>query len=77
MNTSADLHPHKMLKSGTSSTEALELGPTEGRRTRVDLIAEDPVMLSLGSQIPSLGCRRSGDLFCAWWQQQLFEWALW
>lgn len=49
MKASADLHPYKMLKSGISSTEAFELGPTEARRTRVDLRAEDPVLLSLGS----------------------------
>lgn len=47
MKASAHLHPYKMLKSGISSTEAFELGPTEARRTRVDLRAEDPVLLLL------------------------------
>lgn len=51
MKTSAALRPCEMPKLGISSTEAFELGPTEGRRTRLHLIAEDPVMLSLGSQI--------------------------
>lgn len=54
MKASADLHPYKMLKSGISAAEALELGPSEARRTRVDLIAEDPVLLLLGSQITLL-----------------------
>lgn len=60
MKASGHLHPYKMLKSGISSTEAFELGPTEARRTRVDLRAEDPVLLLLCSEITLLGCRRPG-----------------